>query len=469
MTDDELIERLNRSLKTHASTVSSPPDAWDDFVQQAGHTLPLGRDRRRPAWWLPTAVVATAVAVAAAALFVVLRSPPARSSKVQFATPPTAATVPPITSPPPATSPAIVAPPVSVTTVVPPAGPAGGPVPKGFSPVSVTFVSLRTGWVLGTAPCPSPPCTSMLRTNDGGKTWVGIPAPRAPLSPGLGGSGVSHVRFANLSDGWVFGPDLWATHDGGAHWHQVIMKGVPAGSSVMALEAASGLVHAAVIGNQSLWMFTSAPDHDAWAASSTALSLGAGPVPDARIVLQGRAGWMIEVNRTVVGGARLEQGRWVTWQPPCMSAGGPATLAASSAIAMVAVCDEGVWTGPVIIDRVYASSDAGTTFHQVATPTPFSGSQGSWSVTSPLPQTIVVGAYTGAGSPVLRASFDGGTTWRTVAGYQQSWSWADLGFTSPTQGVAVLSTTVGGPSATLLMTTDGGHTWYPVAFRQAHA
>jgi photosystem II stability/assembly factor-like uncharacterized protein len=469
MTDDELIERLSRSLKAHASTVSSPPDAWSDFALQAGHTLPSDVDRRRPGWWLPTAVVATAAAVAAAALFVVLRSPPTRPSKINVASPPPAVTLPPVTGPPASAGQATVAPPAVATTVpLPQSGPPGGPVPKGFSPVSVSFVSLKTGWVLGTAPCSSPPCTSLVRTNDGGKTWVGIPAPRTPLSPGYAGSGVRQVRFASPADGWVFGPELWATHDGGAHWHQVTIKGAPAGSAVVALEAASGQVHAAVLGGGGVMIASTAPDQDSWQASPTTVPFGAGPIPNAQIVLQGTTGWLIEVDRTVVGGARFDQGRWATWQPPCAAANGPATLAASSATAVVAVCNEGVWGPPAPADRVYLSSDGGQTFHPAAKPSPLPGSSVLGSVASPSPQTIVLGANTA--TPQLVASFDAGKTWRSVAQFrQQSSSWAELGFTSPTQGVAVLVSSVGGPSGTLLMTTDGGHTWHPVAFRQAHS
>jgi hypothetical protein len=459
MTDDELIERLRSTLRTHAETVSSPPGAWEDFEQQASHSLASGPERTGRDWRLPLVLATLAVAAAATALFLVQRSPARHSSTVKFANPPSTTTMPPTTIPSPTTVPSTVAPPAAVTTV-PQAGPPGGPVPKGFTPVSVTFVSLRTGWVLGTAPCASPPCTSLLRTNDGGKTWVGLPAPRTPLSQGLN-PGVREVRFANLLDGWAFGPELWATHDGGGHWHRITLNGVTAGSPVMALEAASGLVHAAVIDAGVVRIETSPAHQDGWTASPTTMPTGAGPVPSPQIVLQGTTGWLLENDRTVVSGARLVQGRWVPWQPPCSAAGGPATLAASSATAMVAVCDEGVWTGPAIAVRVYASNDGGTTFHQVATLTPTPSSV--MLVASPSPQTIVVGVYTN--QLMLKASFDGGATWKTVAHAQQPGSWADLGFTSPTQGVAVLSSTA--TQATLLMTLDGGQTWNPVDFRQA--
>ncbi len=32
---------------------------------------------------------------------------------------------------------------------------------------------------------------------------------------------MSQIRFLNLDDGWAFGPQLWAPHDGGQTWAQV--------------------------------------------------------------------------------------------------------------------------------------------------------------------------------------------------------------------------------------------------------
>ena len=51
-----------------------------------------------------------------------------------------------------------------------PVGPVGGPVPAGFRAVDLTWVSTDQGWALGTAPCAQAPCTSIVRTLDGGQT-----------------------------------------------------------------------------------------------------------------------------------------------------------------------------------------------------------------------------------------------------------------------------------------------------------
>ncbi|MHB8451933.1 MAG: WD40/YVTN/BNR-like repeat-containing protein, partial [Mycobacteriales bacterium] len=128
------------------------------------------------------------------------------------------------------------------TTPASPTLPVGGSVPAGFSPVSESFVSDSVGYLLGAAPCSSPPCTSLLRTTDGGRSFAGVPAPRVGLANEAAtppGQSVVAVRFADPSDGFVYGPELWVTHDGAASWHQVSLPG-----PVIDLAAAGGTVYA---------------------------------------------------------------------------------------------------------------------------------------------------------------------------------------------------------------------------------
>jgi photosystem II stability/assembly factor-like uncharacterized protein len=107
-------------------------------------------------------------------------------------------------------------------------GAAGGPVPAGFRATDLTFVSRDAGWLLGTAPCSSAPCTSVVRTTDGGQSWIGMPAPRANLD-GTGATAcdsghlcVHGLRFANSTTGYAFGSTaLYRTTNGGAGWERL--------------------------------------------------------------------------------------------------------------------------------------------------------------------------------------------------------------------------------------------------------
>ncbi|TMC48887.1 MAG: hypothetical protein E6J14_10595 [Chloroflexi bacterium] len=270
------------------------------------------------------------------------------------------------------------------------------------------------------------------------------------------------VRFADVNDGWVFDPELWATHDGGAHWQRPTLPGAASPPFVVALEAAAGVVHAVLFDASAKVRIESSPvGADSWDLSPVTIPVGAGPVPSAQLVLQGSTGWLTEVDRTVIGGARLAHGHWLTWQPPCASAGGSAVLAASTPTSLVAVCHEGTWTsGPETV-HAYFSSNGGASFRRAARELPqaFGGVVGS-----PRPGAVIAGGYADDGTDGLLATYDGGTSWTTVyrGAPANGTTEAELGFTSAAQGVVIETHTGVG---TLLMTFDGGHQWQPVRFQ----
>lgn len=349
-----------------------------------------------------------------------------------------------------------------------PAATAAG-VPAGFSPVSVSFVSAKTGWVLGTVPAGSGVDLTVAHTTDGGTTWSRSAAPDVTVDDADRGAAV--IRFANPANGWIMAPvtttharppltTLWSTHDGGAGWHRVA---VPGGGHVTALGASGGafqLAELATIGSAApvVRLYSAAATSNSWIRSATSLLIGAGPVASAQLTLLGKRGWAVEVDRTVIAGARLTSGTWAPWTPPCRDALGAAWLAASSAANLVALCEEGGWgpppagitTGPWL----FASSDGGDTFVAVgAIPKPEAG-DADYSVAVPpgAPQVVVVG---GSG---LAATFDGGRTWRTVYSAPTG-QVRFIAFATATQGAAIV--TRGTSASTLLMTRDGGAIWSP--------
>lgn len=336
------------------------------------------------------------------------------------------------------------------------------PVAAGFEPVSVTFVSVDQGWVLGSVPCGSVRCAAIERTGDGARTWTPIPAPNSPVGSGVdlgagASSGIARLRFATPSDGWAYGPDLWSTHDGGESWAKVSAPGLPFGSPIVALETAHGFVQAVFYdGAQHFRVATSAIGSDAWQVSPLAVAIGAGPTPEIQLVLSGATGWLLENDRTVVGGARLVGATWRAWTPACVTVSGPAAIAASSPTNLVASCDVGYWSTPAG-NHLFISSDAGATFTERGSLVPVT--QGGGVATADTATIVVAG--TDASGSVLVGSFDGGQHWsvRLRAGTD---GFADLGFTTRTQGVVVTSSPSG--SDRLLMTRDGGRTWSAIVF-----
>ncbi len=379
-------------------------------------------------------------------------SVPASAPATTPATTPSAtpAPTPVLTSPP-------TAPAVTASPEVP--GPAVGPVPSDFEPVSVTFVSASQGWVLGTTTCAGSPCAAIVRTTDGGLTWQRIPAPAAQIaSSARVGSGVSGLRFGSALDGWAFGPDLWVTHDGGSTWHREALPGGGNSVQVMALEAAARVVHVAFYagGGDTIAIASGPIDGDALHLAPTTVPVGAGPVPATQIVLHGSAGWLIQVDRDVVGGDRLAGGTWQSWQPPCLGTAGPAWLAASSASDLAAACDIGVWSTPQGV-HLFTSADGGATFTQQAAAIPITGLTGI--AVAPSHPTIVAAGSLASGGGALVATLDGGKTWAQVYTLRGA-TFTELGFTTAEQGVAIARMANG--RSHLVMTRDGGRTWAPV-------
>jgi photosystem II stability/assembly factor-like uncharacterized protein len=384
-----------------------------------------------------TTLAALAVAVA---VLVSLRRADDTGQRVGTTTPTAAtpATASPATTVPRATPATTGPPPTPPTTVL--SGPVGGAVPAGFRPVSVTWISLRQGWALGTAPCATPPCTSLVRTLDAGATWQGVPAPRAELTT------ARLVRFADETNGWIFGPDLWATHDGGATWRRVDSVGGP----VTSLEAGAGTAYA-LVGTAPAHVSAATVGSDAWRplgpddiASGSTLALH-GPTGYA----QGADGAVRAVTPTTLD----RRGS------PCGSnpASGLAATGTGTDVLAVCVSDAGAGSST---KAVVVSHDGARTWTAAAAGPPRGGQPSGLAAASP--STWVVAANSGAS--YLYRSEDGGATWATVFTDTASGGagFVDLGFTDASRGLVVEGASTG--SSRLLVTSDGGRTWSPVTF-----
>jgi photosystem II stability/assembly factor-like uncharacterized protein len=336
-------------------------------------------------------------------------------------------------------------------------------VPAGFYAVDLTWVSNDLGWALGTAPCNNQPCTSIVRTRDGGKSWVGIPAPRAELietdtntcADSCGRIG--YLRFATPLIGYAYGPNaLYLTTDGGASWQR--QPGFAYG-----LEVVAGSV-----------LRVSAQAADC------------------------QPGCIFRLQRAAIGST--------SWQDVALPAGGRSAGAILAASGNTVVLD--TYANPAggaedATSVVFTSTDAGANWHKVGEPCPRRGSVESDSVGatvgmdgsvsmlcaqrgpyvpghSTFTATSTDGTHFAAGAPspdskpasvlgavsashlfvlsvdALYTSTDSGAHWTQVAGGPPGG--VNIGFESATVGRVIGNAGASGANGTWT-TTDGGQSW----------
>jgi photosystem II stability/assembly factor-like uncharacterized protein len=302
--------------------------------------------------------------------------------------------------------------------------------------VSASFVSAAHGWVLekdGT----------VAETTDGGSSWHRVGS--------LGSASDGKIRFADATHGFAFSgsesnpASSMATTDGGATWAPLA---APFSGTVYDLAISRGTVYAVTFDQAAtkFRIWSSPAGALNWTEDPLKIPAGAGPIPSIQLVLAGNAGWLIEVDRVVVAGAKLSptNGHWSAWTPPCKNVNGPATLAAWGPTDLIASCNEGVWGSPPAPGTAaYTSHDAGATWQRYAAPV-------AGAVAADDPNNAVIFAIIKASAQ----SSDGGRTWHAaVASINDTSGAVDLGFTTDSQGFVIFS------DGHMLMTHDSAATW----------
>lgn len=362
------------------------------------------------------------------------------------------------------------------TTTAPPVTrpPVGGAVPAGFAPASASFPSASTGFVLGLdSACSSGSCVALARTTDGGTHWVGLPAPTAAYAPRGNAApssqtAVSEVRFADELDGWAYGPDLFATHDGGRTWQQVEL-----GGAVVALAAADGVVDAVVspcaadqscTGAMRLEQAPTTGGAFTTVLTGPSATVSSGDASD--LSLSSPVGF-VTLGPSAPGTAALYatsdlrnvQG-WHAFPDPCAAQGivSLTAFAAPNTTTLYSLCSGGGAAGSsqktVMVTRNGISTVGGSA--------PLGGAGGSLAATAAGALVIA----TASGASWLYRSIDGGQTWQTVVTFDDGgMGFNDLAFASDTTGVVVHGEPgpPGQESTQLLLSTDAGATWAPVA------
>jgi len=285
--------------------------------------------------------------------------------------------------------------------------PATGPAPAHFTPVDFSFLGHSVGWALGKH-CPGECGPVMARTTDQGRTWHQSTVPAGTSASPDVANAISRVRFGNLENGWVFGPALHATHDGGKTW-----RAVDLGGEVWTLEEAKSttwaIVKGCAAGGCRFYLYVAAQDSDAFAQRAVLPYAGEGTLQLVRH--EGSTAWI--------------------------ATKGPS------------------------VPRLWRTTNAGYSWTEVADPCAAFG-DGSDQFLSRVDASrvwMLCSADAGAGSQTKYVfhSTDGGRHWGSRSEGPRSGLAVD--FVALSAQTALLSTTHGG----LRRTTNGGITWSTVA------
>lgn len=347
--------------------------------------------------------------------------------------------------------------------------PAGGPgrtaatVPADFQPVSASFYTPAAGVVLGTVGCrPQQACKARLvATTDDGARWHVVTAPEIRLPDPAGASRapeVSSVVFVSRRVGWLYGPGLWVTRDGGARWRRITLHGNirPArGGGVAAMAVSAGIAYAVVspdpFSARPEELYASPVGRDAWARVGTMTG-----DPFAILAVSGKAAWF---GTSTDLWTTTDGMHWHRYQFRCP--GGAyyelSSIAAASSSHVTFLCTGNAGMGQED-KELLSSANGGRTMHLVGRP-PSGGVGGALSV-PPGRATVI----TLADEYFVYRSADSGRSWKVILVNTGGGSWSSLAYVSKTVGWAVQNGTSTGPERELLRTSDSGATWQKVSF-----
>jgi photosystem II stability/assembly factor-like uncharacterized protein len=348
------------------------------------------------------------------------------------------------------------------------AGTRSSSVRPAFVPLSFTAVSVSHWWVLGAVPCGARDCLSVKTTTNGGATFRSLPAPPVTFAPGAMPAPWS-IRFADAQDGWVFGPKLYATHDGGLRWTAIRMPGV-----VAQLQPGLGRVYAAVVPasprcaetgtcsartpRPQLWRTLPSGNH--WTADRAAGAVSG------ELAVHGTSVWVVNAMLTRDGyalGSRLlhsaNAGSTFTLEPQPIT-GIYCEYSPVSDSFLWAYCSGGHFMFP------YVSSDGGAHFtavgSQTARITPVGYANGSGLVPASASTAVAASdlSVPKVGDPLIRTT-DEGARWKIVAAQPtRNGQWLLIGFTTPKVGYAFWQSSAHGyATASLWRTIDAGAKW----------
>ncbi len=324
----------------------------------------------------------------------------------------------------------------------PPSPPPMATAPLSFSTTTATdladawledlsWISTSDGWALAAQPCTRGTCARLAHTSDGGAHWQALPDPPAHLQDGTVDCStlacVSTLRTASPAVGYLYGPALLMTTNGGRTWQ------AQPGLQVETLTVAHGNVYRV------------AYDHSGCP----------GPCqPTLQEAAIGSTTW-----HTLIG------------QLAYPDRSGAAQIVASGSTLLVALY--GSQAGPVSAQAIgYRSTDAGASWQRTTDPCSGRGTGGKGEEEDLTDLAAAPGGFfaglcsphTGSGTFVV-TSTDAGGSWRTAGALPNVQALALLAAASPTTLAVSTGATSGAGAfiARLLVSTDAGEHWTTAA------
>ena len=356
------------------------------------------------------------------------------------------------------------------STVVSAAGPGLSHVAAHFDPLAVSSVGTQDVWVLGSVPCGQKTCPAIVRTTDDGTHFLQVVAPQARIDTGNESYQDLGIYFADASHGWIYGPGLWATDDGGETWTEQAVQG-----TVMSLGGGDGHVYALVCTKAlaacpgekpTMELLRSTVSGGSWRRVSL-------PVPlffDASLEVHGdtvvlTSGLSDELgdHPTAIAISTNKGASFATIVSPCfVGLGGHVYLAVTGGKVLWAACPTGMEA------EALRSSDDGRIWHKVTT----GGFDNALTIAPASAAPAIIWPAPPAGG--LGLTTDGGDNFRTVfggkapdGGMYPAVIWA--GYSTASRAYLLESLTPSAASAVkpaneLWKSNDGGLRWTQVRF-----
>lgn len=432
MTDDELRDDFGDDLVEALRARSRAATAQDSGAGVAVHR----RARRVRTWRALSVAVAAAVAIIGVGVIVQHRQD---TGHIRVETQPSSTTVGPFSL-----------------------------IPLTSGVQDWTWVNNNHGWALVRRPCGTTTCVGLRETVDGGRTWVSLPVPDAldaelyadadfgPVTACEKRPCVSSVRFATPEVGWLYGPALFQTLDGGQTWTRL-----PA-ARVADVEAAHGIAMRITSNDNGCAAGCNYKIDRQRLDSTTWKRLPNAPVSiNPGLLLQGPDAYAVNIpNRAGAGQTRLSISRnagatWTEITDPCpgQHAGYRTSSASAAPNGVLAVlCVSATEDSAALA----VSTDRGKTFdpRRAVPGTAF----GPIAVASA--DTIAMGYSSPHKSGVI-VTHDGGGTWRSaLATSVTSVTSARTGYLGPTIGWQDAQTGRASFTTDSIWTTrDAGRTW----------